>query len=1148
MPEIKNTFIKGKMNKDLDARLLPNGEYRDAQNILIGKSEGSDVGALQTLKGNQVAVASLTNRGTIIGYCVDRKAQSNGSNRIFYFVAATDAANHAIYYHNTLDTAAPTPIVKGSFLNFSPTKLITGVNIIDDLLFFTDDSNQPRKINVQRAIDEGLSYYDSDFKIAVAKYYPYLAPEVLSKHDQEFTGDGSTTAFTLTTANFPTIPTIKAHVKVYVDSELISASNYSYSNPTLTFTGNTGNTSVLESSGAPKNTKTVLVEAEIETGIQVSKTTATGSTSGSSTTVTLTAANNDIHVGQSVTGTGISNGTTVSAINGATLTISQAASLTSIALTFENNKRHLEEEFVRFAYRFRFKDGEYSLISPFTQHCFIPKTYNGSLSSDHSDDGLTNNQIKEAYKNTELESFTNDATEVKLKIPLPSATSYNDYEISEIEILYKEADASNIKSVAKINAYPDDTELGDEYIYTYKSTLPYKTLPEDQVTRVYDNVPLKAKAQEITAGRLVYGNFEQNHTQPSIDFEAGSQQKTNTTQKYYIQYPYHTIKQRRTYQVGIVLADIHGRQSPVILPKDQNKSSVIVQAKDADFDSQSWNGDCLNVTFNDTIPNAYDSSTNPLGWYSWKMVVKQIEQEYYTVYGPRSVKGFPNASTPNGSGVTSQTYEADDKRSWLVLHGDNINKIPRDSNTNIQEAGTSASVTSLYPKIIDLTTTGTPSGMSDGPLLDVISIGTLKDHGLRKVDAASSNNFEEAYNGFYLASKNPLAAELPDGYGAIDASGSGTFNSSTKGMSVWETDPVKSALDIYFETSTSGLVSELNSEIVAGSGGPADIKIDGSDTDSFNEGVTAPFSIGALTALDSGGSQLGSMTFTLVSVYAQSDLATDIKNKFDINSSNLRVTSETFYYGTSGETYNVTINAVDGSSNSLEDTITVTLANVAPEFQNVSGTPGTTTTTHQHYKVGSIFTATAKNGSHDDTTPQDTLGLTYSITEVREDPSGTNTDVTSSNLFSIGSSTGVISSTGYFATSKIGKVYRLTLKVLDAANDESFKDTGYIDIEITPFTTSSTLYGNFSALCTTTDSQVFYVTKSAASSTDSFEVGDIVYTTYSGGSLSNPFGGYIITATSGGAYGDGKYARVAGGAAGEVQEVDIDRDCSGGGP
>ena len=33
MPEIKHVFNQGKMNKDLDERLVPNGQYRDAMNI-----------------------------------------------------------------------------------------------------------------------------------------------------------------------------------------------------------------------------------------------------------------------------------------------------------------------------------------------------------------------------------------------------------------------------------------------------------------------------------------------------------------------------------------------------------------------------------------------------------------------------------------------------------------------------------------------------------------------------------------------------------------------------------------------------------------------------------------------------------------------------------------------------------------------------------------------------------------------------------------------------------------------------------------------------------------------------------------------------------------------------------------------------------
>ena len=59
MPKLKQTFIRGRMNKDLDERLVPKGEYRDGQNIQVSTSEGNDVGAIENVLGkttNQVVV------------------------------------------------------------------------------------------------------------------------------------------------------------------------------------------------------------------------------------------------------------------------------------------------------------------------------------------------------------------------------------------------------------------------------------------------------------------------------------------------------------------------------------------------------------------------------------------------------------------------------------------------------------------------------------------------------------------------------------------------------------------------------------------------------------------------------------------------------------------------------------------------------------------------------------------------------------------------------------------------------------------------------------------------------------------------------------------------------------------------------------
>ena len=35
-------------------------------------------------------------------------------------------------------------------LNFSPDRLITGINIVDNMLFYTDGENEPKKINIEK--------------------------------------------------------------------------------------------------------------------------------------------------------------------------------------------------------------------------------------------------------------------------------------------------------------------------------------------------------------------------------------------------------------------------------------------------------------------------------------------------------------------------------------------------------------------------------------------------------------------------------------------------------------------------------------------------------------------------------------------------------------------------------------------------------------------------------------------------------------------------------------------------------------------------------------------------------------------------------------------------------------------------------------
>ena len=68
MAENKNSFIKSKMNKDLDDRLVPNNEYRDAKNIAVSRSEDQDVGALEAVLGNEIIINSASGQQCIGTY------------------------------------------------------------------------------------------------------------------------------------------------------------------------------------------------------------------------------------------------------------------------------------------------------------------------------------------------------------------------------------------------------------------------------------------------------------------------------------------------------------------------------------------------------------------------------------------------------------------------------------------------------------------------------------------------------------------------------------------------------------------------------------------------------------------------------------------------------------------------------------------------------------------------------------------------------------------------------------------------------------------------------------------------------------------------------------------------------------------------
>ena len=148
MPEIKSTFSQGKMNKDLDERIIPNGQYRHAMNVKVSTTDDSDVGVVQNVLGNSPINNPLVPNSdyNCIASIADEK-----TNKLYWFVTGSSSDAILEYDFENKQTKYVVVDTGKNVLKFT-NKIITGVNIVDNILFFTDNNSEPKKINIDNCI------------------------------------------------------------------------------------------------------------------------------------------------------------------------------------------------------------------------------------------------------------------------------------------------------------------------------------------------------------------------------------------------------------------------------------------------------------------------------------------------------------------------------------------------------------------------------------------------------------------------------------------------------------------------------------------------------------------------------------------------------------------------------------------------------------------------------------------------------------------------------------------------------------------------------------------------------------------------------------------------------------------------------------
>ena len=682
MPELNHKLHAGRMNKDLDERLVPNGEYRDALNVEVGTSEGSDVGSMQTLMGN-MNLSNFIDNFYCVGSIVNEK-----EDKIYWLMSGVGVDIIAEYSYKTkqvkpvvvdIFTVGTQPGNKsGRTLNFDKSLLVTGINIIDDMLFWTDNYTEPKRINITRCKMGSIDFqtqtqlYIRDVTVNVVSPNKYINSNKPLKHEH----------ITVIRKSPPAAPVLEMQSVTREDEN----NNFIPGEITTTIDIN-GNPLQDPSSGEFINNIRLYLNQ-----VPVSSITTWGGgfpkmifndpvdfKEGDILLLSMVSVNNTIHefkiqLGSPMIDTDDPN-VPIQEYFECTVTGGNPAWGVNegvFEVTLEQDKSLFLTKFPRFATRYKYEDGEYSAFSPFTNVAFLPGEFD-YLPKEGYNLGMVNNIRFLGVKDFVDERLIPD-------------------DVISIDILYKESNSPSVYSVKTIKrTKPDPTGVKhDEWnakssdqintstsvrtkgFLEVTSEMIHAVLPSNQLLRPWDNVPRKALAQEITGNRVVYGNYLQNYNlsnsnqvgefgmvfTPEDDIKVNLRVDLKNTSvgdiapaQYDANYafeaskweygPAKSIKTLRTYQLGVVYIDEFGRETPVFSDSINNKNSKYIEKISAD---------------RATRLAAQNLHTYPEWAESFKFFVKETSSEYYNL-------------------AMDRWYDAEDGNIWLTFPSSERNKV-----------------------------------------------------------------------------------------------------------------------------------------------------------------------------------------------------------------------------------------------------------------------------------------------------------------------------------------------------------------------------------------------------------------------------------------------------------------------------------------
>ena len=187
----------------------------------------------------------------------------------------------------------------------------------------------------------------------------------------------------------------------------------------------------------------------------------------------------------------------------------------------EVQSNNFHNDFFQFATQYIYEDGEVSAISPYSKiaypdHISLMGTENYGYGSLYKNDNLCLIDCKFSLTpagqtninpNPYLSDYKPTVKKIRLLARIGNSPSF--YEIDEFSVdedLYRE-----VYGVEK-KIYNKETSQ-----YSFYNDVLYNIVPDREVNKLYDNVPLRAEGQAIQGERLIYSNYQEGYPNHKID-------------------------------------------------------------------------------------------------------------------------------------------------------------------------------------------------------------------------------------------------------------------------------------------------------------------------------------------------------------------------------------------------------------------------------------------------------------------------------------------------------------------------------------------------------------------------------------------------------------------------------------------------------